>query len=157
MICSSRSWARKQSLLRWRTSGMWSSLHKMSWIKPNTWAWTSNIGDYYLHRNSSFVQTPFSQQLVRVQTYTRVVPRFPFSGQNNANVSLKKCRFGQSVLCTAKTQYREFETNIPRKGITRPQSPFSTFMCLWATYIFPRSVCLIFCCTKTMWTDRRNI
>jgi hypothetical protein len=26
---------------------------------------------------------------------------------------------------TAKTQYRKFETNIPRKGITRPQSQFS--------------------------------
>jgi hypothetical protein len=26
--------------------------------------------------------------------------------------------------CTAKTQYRKFETNTPRKGIARPQSPF---------------------------------
>jgi hypothetical protein len=28
------------------------------------------------------------------------------------------------VLCTAKNQYRKFETNIPRKGIVRPQSHF---------------------------------
>jgi hypothetical protein len=51
---------------------------------------------------------------------------------------IKKYRFGQSVLCGAKTQYREFETNIPRKGITRPQSPFSTFMCLcvWERFIY---------------------
>ncbi len=29
-----------------------------------------------------------------------------------------------AILYTAKTQYREFETNIPRKGIAWPQSPF---------------------------------
>ncbi len=33
----------------------------------------------------------------------------------------------------------------PRKGIARPQSPFSTFMCLWAIYIFPESVHIFFC------------
>jgi hypothetical protein len=34
---------------------------------------------------------------------------------------------------TAKTKYRNFETNIPRKGISGPQA--HTFMCLWANYI----------------------
>ncbi len=29
-----------------------------------------------------------------------------------------------TVHCTAKTQYRKFETNIPRKGVARPQSQF---------------------------------
>ncbi len=43
-------------------------------------------------------------------------------------------------MCPAKKQYRKFETNFPRKGI-------STFMCLWAIYIFPRLICL-FCCRK---------
>ncbi len=32
---------------------------------------------------------------------------------------------------TAKTQYRKFEPNIPRKGIARP------FMCLWSDLYFP--------------------
>jgi hypothetical protein len=45
-----------------------------------------------------------------------------------------------------KNQLHKFETNIPRKGIARPQSQFpqSTFMCLC---IFPRLICL-FCCRK---------
>jgi hypothetical protein len=35
---------------------------------------------------------------------------------------------------TAKTQYRKFETNVPRKGIARPQLPISTFWYLWSAY-----------------------
>ncbi len=31
---------------------------------------------------------------------------------------------GICFVCTAKTQYQKFETNIPRKGIARPQSQF---------------------------------
>jgi hypothetical protein len=46
--------------------------------------------------------------------------------------------------CTAKNQCRKFETNIPRKGIALPQSQF-LHLCLWAIYIFPRSICLFFC------------
>jgi hypothetical protein len=46
---------------------------------------------------------------------------------------------------TSCAQYRKFEINIPRKGIARPQSQISTFMCLWAIYLL--SVCL-FCCRK---------
>ncbi len=41
-----------------------------------------------------------------------------------------------------KKQYRKFETNIPRKGTARP---ISTFMCLWAIYKFPRSICPFYC------------
>jgi len=50
---------------------------------------------------------------------------------------------------TAKTKCRKFETNIPRKGISGPQSQLSipTFMCLRANYVFPRWVCL-FCWRK---------
>ncbi len=52
--------------------------------------------------------------------------------------------YRHTVSCyTAKNQYRKFKTNIPRKGIV----PISTFMWLWAIYIFPRSICL-FCCRK---------
>ncbi len=32
--------------------------------------------------------------------------------------------FWCSIVCIAKTQYPKFETNIPRKGIARPQSQF---------------------------------
>jgi hypothetical protein len=35
---------------------------------------------------------------------------------------------------TAKTQYRKYETNIPRKGIV--SVPISTFMYLWAIYVY---------------------
>ncbi len=49
--------------------------------------------------------------------------------------------------CTAKTKYRNFETNIPRKGISGSHSQISTFMPQWVFYIFPRSVCL-FCWRK---------
>ncbi len=43
---------------------------------------------------------------------------------------------------------RNFETNIPRKGIAPASVPISTFMCLRAIYIFPRSVCRKMCmCT----------
>ncbi len=38
--------------------------------------------------------------------------------------------------CTAKTQYRKFETHIPRKGITWPQSQFPhSYMCVSDLYI----------------------
>ncbi len=50
------------------------------------------------------------------------------------------------VLCsyTVKTKYRNFKTNIPRKWYIGASIPISTFMPLWANYIFPWSVCL-FC------------
>ncbi len=56
---------------------------------------------------------------------------------------------------TAKTQYRKFETNIPRKGIARPQSQFPQ-ICLWAIYIIPRSICL-FCRRKYVDRSREYV
>ncbi len=55
------------------------------------------------------------------------------------------CPYLHSDLYTAKNQCRKFETNIPTKGIARSQVPISTFMCLWAIYIFLRSIWLFFC------------
>ncbi len=49
--------------------------------------------------------------------------------------------------CTAKTQCRKFETNIPRKGIAQPQFQFLQSCICEIFIIFPRSVCL-FCCRK---------
>ncbi len=48
---------------------------------------------------------------------------------------------------TAMTKYRNFKTNIPRKGISGSSVPISTFMRLWVISIFPRLVCL-FCWRK---------
>ncbi len=49
---------------------------------------------------------------------------------------------------TAKTKHRNFETNIPRKGISGSQSQFPhSCVCERFTYIFPRSVSL-FCWRK---------
>ncbi len=44
---------------------------------------------------------------------------------------------------TAKTQYRKFETNIPRKGIARPQFQYPLHVS--AIYTFTPSVCLFYC------------
>ncbi len=50
--------------------------------------------------------------------------------------------------CTAKTQYRKFETNIPRKGTARLQSQFlHSCFCERSIYLFPWSV-YIFCFRK---------
>ncbi len=45
----------------------------------------------------------------------------PSKGLHNQVV---KIFFTLMSRCTAKTQYRKFEKNIPRKGIARPQSQF---------------------------------
>ncbi len=61
----------------------------------------------------------------------------------------------------AKTQYRKFETNIPRKGIARPQSQFP-HSCVWERFIYShKSVCL-FCCRKicrpgNIWIAHRHM
>ncbi len=48
---------------------------------------------------------------------------------------------------TAKKQYRKFETNIPRKGIARPQSNFHIRVCVFERLIcmYPRPICIFFC------------
>jgi hypothetical protein len=52
---------------------------------------------------------------------------------------------------TEKTQYRKFETNIPREGIARPQSQFP-LSCVYERLIYShnRSVYSI---AEKMWTD----
>ncbi len=50
-----------------------------------------------------------------------------------------------SPIYTAKTKHRHFETNIPRKGISGPQSQFPhSCICEWFIYIFPPSVCIFY-------------
>ncbi len=52
--------------------------------------------------------------------------------------------------CTAKTKYRNKYSLKMNIGVS---VPISTFICLWANYIFLRSACL-FCCRKYVeWTD----
>ncbi len=57
--------------------------------------------------------------------------------------------------CTAKTQHRKFETNIPRKGTARPRFQFpNSYVCnfyiihMSAIFLFRQSVCLL-CCRST--------
>ncbi len=48
---------------------------------------------------------------------------------------------------TAETQYCKFETNIPRKGIARPQSQFPR-SCVCERFIYSHNVVCLFCCRK---------
>ncbi len=76
--------------------------------------------------------------------------------QQDINCSLL---YVQYVLCywltyTAKTQYRKFKTNIPRKGIAGPQSQFP-HSCFWERFIYSH---VPFACSAAgnMWTDPGN-
>jgi hypothetical protein len=51
-------------------------------------------------------------------------------------------------ICTAKIQYRKFETNIPRKGIARPQSQFPQ-LCVCERFIYFQESACLFRCRKT--------
>jgi hypothetical protein len=54
-------------------------------------------------------------------------------------------------------KYRNFETNIPRKGISRPQSQFS-HSCVCEQFIYSHDWSAYFCCRKIyMWTNPGNI
>ncbi len=56
---------------------------------------------------------------------------------------------------TTKNQYRKFETNIPRKGIAKPQSQFShSCVCERFMYSHHRSA---YSSAENMWTDPGNI
>jgi hypothetical protein len=63
--------------------------------------------------------------------------------------------FMKPALYTAKTQYRKFEINIPRKGIARPQYQFPhSFVCEQYIYSHDRSA---YSAAGKMWTDPGNI
>jgi hypothetical protein len=60
-----------------------------------------------------------------------------------------------TLCCAAKKQYRKFETNIPRKGIAQPQSPFPhSWVSLSDFYI--STVDLPILLQENMWTDPEN-
>ncbi len=54
-------------------------------------------------------------------------------------LALQKFVFCGCLLCTAKTQYRKFEINIPRKGIARPQSQFP-HSCVCERFIYSQDL-----------------
>ncbi len=59
----------------------------------------------------------------------------------------KKAKRFPNILHTAKTQYRKFETNIPRKGIASPRSQFPhSFVC--EQFIYYQDWSALFCCGK---------
>jgi hypothetical protein len=58
---------------------------------------------------------------------------------------------GIGTECTAKNQYRKFEKNIPRKGISRPHFHFHEPV---SDLYIPRSASSA---AGNMWTDPRNI
>ncbi len=61
------------------------------------------------------------------------------------------------LFCTAKDQFRKLETNVPRKGIARPQSQFPlSCVCERFMYIFLQSICL-FCRRKFVDRSKKYI
>jgi hypothetical protein len=60
------------------------------------------------------------------------------------------------VLYTAETQYQKLKTNIPRRGIARPQSQF-THSCVCERFIYIPTIGLPILLQENMWTDPGNI
>ncbi len=58
----------------------------------------------------------------------------------------------RAALYTAKTQYRNFETNIPRKGIAWPPS-----QCVSVIDLYIPTIHLPFMFQENMWTDPGNL
>jgi hypothetical protein len=56
---------------------------------------------------------------------------------------------------TAKSQYRKFETNVPRKGIARPQSQFP-HSCLCERFLYSHDWSAYYA-ARNMWNDPGNI
>jgi hypothetical protein len=60
------------------------------------------------------------------------------------------------LILTAKTQYRKFETNIPRKGIARPQI-FNFKIHVSVSDLYIRTIGLPIRLQENMWTTPGNI
>ncbi len=65
-----------------------------------------------------------------------------------AFVSLRVLSYGETVFFMSWSVH-SLECPRPR---TNTKNSKQIFMCLWAIYVFPQSICL-FCCRKFMWTD----
>jgi hypothetical protein len=69
-------------------------------------------------------------------------------------ILVKTKQVQDSFIRTAKKQYRKFETNIPRKGIARPQSQFPhSCVCGRFLYSHDRSA---YSSAGNLWTDPGN-
>jgi hypothetical protein len=98
------------------------------------------------HRSSGPEQNDFDKHLP--VTKEKIPIKFHFN-------CLKKSRRKDS--CTAKTQFRKFETNIPREGIARAQSQFPhSYVCERFIYSHDRSAYPILL-QENMETDPGNI
>jgi hypothetical protein len=80
----------------------------------------------------------FPYRYMRHNTYLLSTSRWKGTVPNDSKYADWPC------ICTAKTLYPKFETNIPRNETARPHS---TFMYLRAIHVFTASVCL-FAATK---------
>ncbi len=52
---------------------------------------------------------------------------------------------GRDYITALQRKMRKIRNKFSRKRNCAATISISTFMCLWATYIFPRSICLFFC------------
>jgi hypothetical protein len=87
--------------------------------------------------SSLLIQTPRQpNQPQRPLPSLRVISLFPILSTVGPGAYIA-VQSGTSTVysATAKTQYRKFETNIPRKGIVRPQSKFP-HSCVCTRFIY---------------------